>query len=92
MGLNALSAIEHDFVCAGMCTQSRFYSFSDVGEGPTSRNCTQAINEYLESTTSATAGWFWAFGVITLLSFFYMIAFAARKHSELEHPLLGKQH
>lgn len=34
MGLNILRAVETDFECAGMCLESKFYTFSDVTQGP----------------------------------------------------------
>jgi len=35
-GLDILEAVEEDFECASMCGTSKYYSFSDVKEGPPS--------------------------------------------------------
>jgi len=88
MGLNALKAVEHDFECAGMCFSSKFYSFSDVGEGVPEQTCVEGINHVM---THAARICLWSglvFGLITLIGFIVSVSLSFQKRSDLEEPLL----
>jgi len=94
MGLDVLAAVEHDFECASFCKTppSQYFTFSTVGNGKPERNCTSAVNHFMEHAAKYTATWFWIFFAITFICFIYVTAFACRKHNDMESPLLGHHH
>lgn len=92
--VTALKAIEVDFKCASYCDAppSRYRTFSWVGNGPVAHNCTSQINDWMHDTSRSVSTLFWIlFGVITFCAS-YVLAFACRKHNEIESPLLYREH
>jgi len=66
-GMHAMGALELDFSCAGMCTYSPIYSFSEVSRGPPERSCAIAVEDSVEKVSSKVALWCGIFGLVTLI-------------------------
>lgn len=91
LGLEALGAMEQDFMCAGMCDLSRYYTFSDVSIGKPSITCKEAVTDVVSSNATFAAIWFWIFTVLTLGCFIVIAMMSSRKyHDDLVEPLIGK--
>lgn len=91
--VTALKAIEVDFKCASYCDAppSRFRSFSWVKNGPVAHNCTANINEWMHDTAKSVSTLFWILFAIITFCASYVLAFACRKHNEMESPLLYRE-
>jgi len=87
--LDALGAVEEDFGCAGMCTISSLYSFSDTAEGLPTQNCSVAIVNFAIEVGKKTSIWSWIFGIPLLFSAIFTCFLWNKKHSKIESPLLG---
>jgi hypothetical protein len=48
--MQLLDYVETHFVCAGFCDISEFYTFSDVGLGPPTIGCVDAVTNSLSSS------------------------------------------
>ena len=53
---STLGIIEKYFDCSGICTKSVFYALTDITHGPPTKNCVDAINDYVTSYSSMMAG------------------------------------
>lgn len=89
-GVNALGAIEYDLKCAGFCTQSPFYTFSNVTWGPTYQNCSIAIENFAENAAHTVQVFNWITFSIVFLSALYLTTLWFEKYNQLHSPLLGK--
>jgi hypothetical protein len=65
MGL--LTILENDYNCAGMCTQSDFYMFSEVNRGSPEQSCSSALSDKLKSGCKKWGITFLIFGIFGLV-------------------------
>lgn len=65
-----LEILETDFLCSGFCTESKFYLFSDVRNGPpTGGTCKAKIINIVSRHASLLAGILIGIGSIGLIGF-----------------------
>jgi hypothetical protein len=83
-----MGAVENDFSCAGMCGKSYLYTFSDVRKGPPPQNCSQALNDFVETAATKAVRWFYTYFFITFVCALYMCLLWKKQHNHLDSPLL----
>jgi len=91
LGLEAMGGMETDFQCAGMCDKpATFYTFSDVTQGPPKRNCSIAVENWLNDAAPYTQGSLLSFGFAMLICGAFMCLLWSNKHHSIESPLLSR--
>ncbi|CDW80637.1 tetraspanin family protein [Stylonychia lemnae] len=54
LGISVLDGVERDFNCAGFCINSKFFTFSEVSQGPPPQTCVKAINQAMDGLARVT--------------------------------------
>jgi len=66
-GVDIMGGVEKDFDCAGMCTISTYYTFSDIGDGMPTQNCSRALDSFVGKASNVASIWFGIFGGLTFI-------------------------
>ncbi|CDW87388.1 UNKNOWN [Stylonychia lemnae] len=99
--IDLLEALEFDFNCASMCKQSRFWTFSNVTQGPPHQNCATSFNRVIEKATHQTIRWSTILGLLLIMIITNQLIIICQDprdqyiefleiHEELVHPLIIK--
>jgi hypothetical protein len=64
LALSLLGGVELDFQCGGFCKKSKFYTFSEIANGPPPQDCVNSI----ESATSKAQVYTVVVGLILIIT------------------------
>jgi len=67
--LSVLKIMEAEFECAGICSDTNFFLFSDVRNGPPKKKCRTQLIESVNKNATFFASWLMVIGIIGLAGF-----------------------